>query len=223
MILVAESEGPDQTVRKRRLIWVFAVRICPKTRGPYDVANVMSQKFYNTWLHTSIHVLVTYTVKKCHNTWLHILASNVITASVTPRFLLKNGSTSTAKYKGLIFVIISYEIYEIRLRLVSWISCECKILYLLPKRTTKALITLCRCAVWSGPSLSGDRYMEKAFTKLYAMRRLIRVLISCTFSHITVLKLRPMYTLVDRRDATSENGPSDMGTQRRFRSACAFA
>ena len=31
MILVAESEGPDQTVRLRRLIWAFAVCICPKT------------------------------------------------------------------------------------------------------------------------------------------------------------------------------------------------
>ena len=28
----ADSEGPDQTARMRRLIWAFAVRICPKTR-----------------------------------------------------------------------------------------------------------------------------------------------------------------------------------------------
>ena len=32
MILLADSEGPDQTARMRRLIWAFAVRICPKTR-----------------------------------------------------------------------------------------------------------------------------------------------------------------------------------------------
>ena len=32
MILLADSEGPDQTARKRRLIWAFAVRINPKTR-----------------------------------------------------------------------------------------------------------------------------------------------------------------------------------------------
>ena len=32
MILLADKKGPDQTVRMRRLIWVFAVRICPKTR-----------------------------------------------------------------------------------------------------------------------------------------------------------------------------------------------
>ena len=32
MILLADSEGPDQTARMRRLIWAFAVRICPETR-----------------------------------------------------------------------------------------------------------------------------------------------------------------------------------------------
>ena len=32
MILLADSEGPDQTARMRRLIWAFAFRICPKTR-----------------------------------------------------------------------------------------------------------------------------------------------------------------------------------------------
>ena len=31
MILLADSEGPDQTARMRRLIWAFAVRICLKT------------------------------------------------------------------------------------------------------------------------------------------------------------------------------------------------
>ena len=31
MILLADSEGPDQTARMRRLIWAFAVRICSKT------------------------------------------------------------------------------------------------------------------------------------------------------------------------------------------------
>ena len=29
MILLAVSEGPDQTARMRRVIWAFAVRICP--------------------------------------------------------------------------------------------------------------------------------------------------------------------------------------------------
>ena len=28
MIVLADSEGPDQTARMRRLIWAFAVRIC---------------------------------------------------------------------------------------------------------------------------------------------------------------------------------------------------
>ena len=32
MIPLADSEGPDQTARMRRLISTFAVRICPKTR-----------------------------------------------------------------------------------------------------------------------------------------------------------------------------------------------
>ena len=32
MILLSDSEGPDQTARMRRLIWAFAVRIYPKTR-----------------------------------------------------------------------------------------------------------------------------------------------------------------------------------------------
>ena len=32
MILLTDSEGPDQTARMRSLIWAFAVRICPKTR-----------------------------------------------------------------------------------------------------------------------------------------------------------------------------------------------
>ena len=32
MILLAGSEGPDQSARKRRLIRAFAVRICSKTR-----------------------------------------------------------------------------------------------------------------------------------------------------------------------------------------------
>ena len=32
MILLADSNGPDQTARMRRLIWAFALRIYPKTR-----------------------------------------------------------------------------------------------------------------------------------------------------------------------------------------------
>ena len=32
MILLADSEGSDQTARIRRLIWAFAVRICPAPR-----------------------------------------------------------------------------------------------------------------------------------------------------------------------------------------------
>ena len=32
VILFADSEGPDQTARMRRLIWAFAVCICSNTR-----------------------------------------------------------------------------------------------------------------------------------------------------------------------------------------------
>ena len=32
MFLLADGEGPDQTVRMHSLIWAFAFRICPKTR-----------------------------------------------------------------------------------------------------------------------------------------------------------------------------------------------
>ena len=32
VILLANSEGPDQTARMRSLIWAFAVRLCSKTR-----------------------------------------------------------------------------------------------------------------------------------------------------------------------------------------------
>ena len=32
MILLADSEYPDQTARMRRLIWAFAVHIYPQTR-----------------------------------------------------------------------------------------------------------------------------------------------------------------------------------------------
>ena len=31
MVLLADSEGPDQTVRMCRLIWAFDIRISPKT------------------------------------------------------------------------------------------------------------------------------------------------------------------------------------------------
>ena len=31
MILLADSEGPDQTARTRSMIWAYAVHICPKT------------------------------------------------------------------------------------------------------------------------------------------------------------------------------------------------
>ena len=43
MILLADShgEGPDQTARMRRLIWDFAVRLCPKMRFSHGAAHMM--------------------------------------------------------------------------------------------------------------------------------------------------------------------------------------
>ena len=41
MILLADSEGSDQTVWICRLIWAFAVGICPKTCFRFGVANFM--------------------------------------------------------------------------------------------------------------------------------------------------------------------------------------
>ena len=40
MIQLADSEGPDQTARKRSLIRTFAVRICPKM--PEDIARLIN-------------------------------------------------------------------------------------------------------------------------------------------------------------------------------------
>ena len=46
MILLADSEGPDQTARMRRLIWAFIVHICPKRHiliaRPFSEMNLIS-------------------------------------------------------------------------------------------------------------------------------------------------------------------------------------
>ena len=46
-ILLAGCEGPNQTVRMRRLIWAFAVRICPKTRFRMPESIIMKTCLYN--------------------------------------------------------------------------------------------------------------------------------------------------------------------------------
>ena len=33
MVMLADSEGPDQTARMRRLIWAVAVHICPRSKA----------------------------------------------------------------------------------------------------------------------------------------------------------------------------------------------
>ena len=44
MILLADSEGPDQTARTRSLIWAFAVLICPKTGFSHGEAQLSTQR-----------------------------------------------------------------------------------------------------------------------------------------------------------------------------------
>ena len=41
MILLADSEGPDQTARMRSLIWAFAVRISPMTSFSQGAAYIV--------------------------------------------------------------------------------------------------------------------------------------------------------------------------------------
>ena len=52
MILLADSEGPDQTARMRRLIWAFAVCICPKTGFHMARPNACLQYAYKGTGHT---------------------------------------------------------------------------------------------------------------------------------------------------------------------------
>ena len=46
MILLAEIDIPDQSERMRRLVWSFAVHICPKTRS-HGVAHVRTSALFN--------------------------------------------------------------------------------------------------------------------------------------------------------------------------------
>ena len=59
MTPLARSEGPDQIVRMRRLIWAFAVRIFPKTRfrmgDPYDLFCTSKYQFHNSLLCICVH------------------------------------------------------------------------------------------------------------------------------------------------------------------------
>ena len=44
MIIFADSEGPGQTARMRRLTWAFAVRACPEGTFLLGVAQVQSDQ-----------------------------------------------------------------------------------------------------------------------------------------------------------------------------------
>ena len=47
MRLLADSEGPDQTVRMRRLIWAFAVHISQKIRFcmAWSISGIILQEY----------------------------------------------------------------------------------------------------------------------------------------------------------------------------------
>ena len=57
MILLADSESPDQTARMRSLIRAFAVRLCPRARFR------MARLDYLTHFH--VYFLIWYHVQKC--------------------------------------------------------------------------------------------------------------------------------------------------------------
>ena len=50
MILLADSEGPDQTARLRSLIWAFAAHICSKTTFSHSAALIMFDQMFCTYL-----------------------------------------------------------------------------------------------------------------------------------------------------------------------------
>ena len=54
VILLAKSEGPDQTARMRRLVWAFAVRICLKTCFRMSRPILYLRTMYDVVLNTSL-------------------------------------------------------------------------------------------------------------------------------------------------------------------------
>ena len=46
VIMLTDSERPDQTARMRRLIWAFAVRIMPKDTFSHRAAHKMFNKLF---------------------------------------------------------------------------------------------------------------------------------------------------------------------------------
>ena len=64
MILLTDSEGPDQTARMRRLIWAFAVCIYPKAYlwNSKRLSRFLEQK--RVWIKGYAHVQIK--TAKCH-------------------------------------------------------------------------------------------------------------------------------------------------------------
>ena len=63
MILLADSEGPDQSVWMRRLTWDFVIRICPETRFgrrdpliKYTLMDLCSLCSFEPWLSISYKI-----------------------------------------------------------------------------------------------------------------------------------------------------------------------
>ena len=50
MTLLVDSECPDQTAQKRRLIWAFAVRSCPKKTFSHGAALISKVYFGNLFM-----------------------------------------------------------------------------------------------------------------------------------------------------------------------------
>ena len=61
MILLADSEDPDQTAQLRSLIWAFTVITCPNACFIYSAAHVISKfKYYHViWFFDTINPLYT--------------------------------------------------------------------------------------------------------------------------------------------------------------------
>ena len=79
MILFVDSKGPDQTVRMRRLIWAFAVSICPKK--PFRIARSISRPnlriqevSFSATIHLSdfIYCILVYLISKVNRLFLAI-------------------------------------------------------------------------------------------------------------------------------------------------------
>ena len=69
MILLEESEGSDQTVQMGRVIWVFAVRFCPKTSFRMAWPSLSG----SLWCKVSLQLSDSLNINVCSRTWNYLL------------------------------------------------------------------------------------------------------------------------------------------------------